>query len=153
MNQQATTVSPLALSAADAHSGYTTAAHAAKSAEHRNIVSQYRPITPSPWGNDAALIADGYHAWVDGLTSLAALVSVVGVWRGYPVADPVIGLLSALAILRIVWHASQAVFARLLDRIAPTVVAELRHTVRHVAGCGQSGMRAGGGPVTVDRLS
>ena len=54
MNQQATTVSSLALSAADAllvsallkiavdaQSGYATAAHDAKSAEHRNILSQY----------------------------------------------------------------------------------------------------------------
>lgn len=54
MNQQATTVSPLTLSAVDAllvsallkiavdaQSGYATAAHDAKSAEHRNILSQY----------------------------------------------------------------------------------------------------------------
>lgn len=82
----------------------------------------------------AALIADGYHARVDGLTSLAVLVSAVGVWLGYPLADPVIGLLIALAILRIVWDASQAVFVRLLDGIDPTVVDELRHTASHVAG-------------------
>ena len=84
--------------------------------------------------NSAALIADGYHARVDGLTSLAVLVSAVGVWLGYPLADPVIGLLIAVAILRIVWDASQAVFVRLLDGIEPTVVDELRHTVSHVAG-------------------
>lgn len=84
--------------------------------------------------NSAALVADGYHARVDGLTSLAVLVSAVGVWLGYPLADPVIGLLIALAILRIVWDASQAVFVRLLDGIDPTVVDELRHIVSHVAG-------------------
>lgn len=54
MNQQATTVSPLELSAedalqvsallkiaVDAQGGYATAARDAKSAEHRNILSQY----------------------------------------------------------------------------------------------------------------
>jgi cation diffusion facilitator family transporter len=41
----------------------------------------------------AALIADGYHARVDGWTSLAVLVGALGVWLGYPLADPVVGLL------------------------------------------------------------
>src|SRR5215216_242828 len=36
----------------------------------------------------AALIADGYHARTDGWTSLAVLVGAVGVWLGYPIADP-----------------------------------------------------------------
>ena len=47
----------------------------------------------------AALIADGYHARVDGLASLAVLVGAVGVWLGYPLADPLVGLLITLAIL------------------------------------------------------
>lgn len=34
--------------------------------------------------NSAALIADGYHARVDGLTSLGVLFSAIGVWLGYP---------------------------------------------------------------------
>ena len=79
-------------------------------------------------------------------------VSAVGVWLGYPLADPVIGLLIAVAILRIVWDASKAVFVRLLDGIDPTVVDELRHTVSHVAGV-RSVMCAGGGPVTAYRLN
>src|SRR5262249_29418587 len=41
----------------------------------------------------AALIADGQHARVDGWTSLAVLVGVLGVWFGYPLADPIIGLI------------------------------------------------------------
>src|SRR5215470_16088432 len=41
----------------------------------------------------AALIADGYHARVDGWTSLAVLAGVFGVWFGYPLADPIVGLL------------------------------------------------------------
>ena len=40
----------------------------------------------------AALVADGYHARVDGWTSLAVLVGALGVWAGYPLADPVVGL-------------------------------------------------------------
>src|SRR5215218_9952156 len=36
----------------------------------------------------AALIADGYHARTDGWTSLAVVLGAVGVWLGYPLADP-----------------------------------------------------------------
>ena len=38
----------------------------------------------------AALIADGYHARVDGLTSLAVLGGAIGVWLGFPLADPIV---------------------------------------------------------------
>ena len=45
--------------------------------------------------NSAALIADGYHARTDGLTSLAVVAGAFGVWLGFPVADPIVGLSSA----------------------------------------------------------
>src|SRR5207253_5186240 len=41
----------------------------------------------------AALEADGQHARVDGLTSLAVLVGAVAVALGFPLADPIVGLL------------------------------------------------------------
>jgi cation diffusion facilitator family transporter len=66
----------------------------------------------------AALVADGYHARTDGWTSLAVLAGAVGVWLGYPLADPIVGLLIAAAILLIVWQSGKAVFTRLLDGVA-----------------------------------
>ncbi len=39
-----------------------------------------------------ALIADGHHARIDGLTSRAVLAGAVGVWLGFPLADPIIGI-------------------------------------------------------------
>src|ERR1700730_10386331 len=56
----------------------------------------------------AALIADGYHARVDGWTSLAVFVGALGVWAGYPLADPVAGLLISAASLGIVWQAGSS---------------------------------------------
>ncbi|HAN57327.1 MAG TPA: cation transporter, partial [Betaproteobacteria bacterium] len=56
----------------------------------------------------AALIADGYHARTDGFTSLAVVLGAVGVWAGFPLADPIIGLLITIAILGIVWQSSKA---------------------------------------------
>jgi cation diffusion facilitator family transporter len=82
----------------------------------------------------AALIAEGYHARVDGLTSLAVLAGAAGVWLGYPWADPVVGLLITAAILKIVWHSGKSVFVRLLDGVDADVVDEIRHTIGHIEG-------------------
>ena len=82
----------------------------------------------------AALVADGYHARVDGLTSLAVLVGAVGVWLGFPLADPIVGLIITLAILRIVWDSAKSVFTRLLDGVDPKVVDEIEHAAAHVPG-------------------
>ena len=82
----------------------------------------------------AALVADGYHARTDGWTSLAVLVGAVGVWLGYPLADPIVGLLISLAILVIVWQSGKAIFTRLLDGVEPEIVEEIRHAAHHVPG-------------------
>lgn len=84
--------------------------------------------------DSAALVADGYHARTDGWTSLAVLFGAVGVWLGFPLVDPIIGLLITLAILRIVWQSAALVFTRLLDGVDPKVIEKIQHTVGHVAG-------------------
>src|SRR5215216_6381469 len=82
----------------------------------------------------AALVADGYHARTDGWTSLTVLAGAVGVWLGYPLADPIVGLLIAVAILVIVWQSGKAVFTRLLDGVEPETVEEIRHAACEVDG-------------------
>jgi cation diffusion facilitator family transporter len=82
----------------------------------------------------AALIADGYHARVDGLTSLAVVLGAIGVWLGLPLADPVVGLIITLMIFGIVWQSAKAVFSRMLDGVEPEVIDELRHAAEHVPG-------------------
>lgn len=82
----------------------------------------------------AALVADGYHARVDGLTSLAVLLGALGVWAGYPLADPIVGLAITLAILNIVRQSAQAVFVRMLDGVEPGVLEQIRHAAAHVPG-------------------
>jgi cation diffusion facilitator family transporter len=58
-----------------------------------------------------ALIADGYHARIDGFVSLAVVASAVVVALGLNVADPVIGLIISLVILRITWQSFRTVQA------------------------------------------
>lgn len=84
--------------------------------------------------NSAALIADGYHARTDGLTSLAVVAGAAGVWLGYPLADPIVGLLITLAIFGIVWQSAKAIFTRMLDGVDPEDLTEIRHAAEHVPG-------------------
>ncbi len=82
----------------------------------------------------AALVADGQHARVDGLTSLAVVAGAAGVGLGFPLADPLVGLGITLAILRIAWESGRQVWARLLDGVDPEVVDEIEHAAAHVTG-------------------
>ena len=58
-----------------------------------------------------ALIADGNHARVDGFVSLSVVASAAFVWLGLRIADPVIGLLITLVILKITWDSWRVVSA------------------------------------------
>ncbi|UWU18069.1 cation diffusion facilitator family transporter (plasmid) [Rhizobium sullae] len=84
--------------------------------------------------NSAALIADGYHARTDGLTSLAVVLGAFGVWMGFPLADPIVGLLITIAIFGIVWQSARSVITRSLDGVEPGITDEIRHAAGHVAG-------------------
>lgn len=79
-----------------------------------------------------ALVADGHHARIDGFTSLAVFVGGLGVWLGFPLADPIVGLLITVVILKVVWDVIKIVFTRLLDGIDPEIIDEIRHAVTHV---------------------
>jgi cation diffusion facilitator family transporter len=60
-----------------------------------------------------ALIADGNHARVDGFVSLGVLLSAGLVALGLQAADPLIGLIITLVILKITWDSWHTV------RVAP----------------------------------
>ena len=51
-----------------------------------------------------ALVADGYHARTDGIVSLAVVASAIFVALGAPIADPLIGMVVTIVILRITWQ-------------------------------------------------
>jgi cation diffusion facilitator family transporter len=78
----------------------------------------------------AALEADGLHARTDGLTSLAVVAGAIGVGLGFPLADPIVGLLIAAAIGYVMVQAARDVFARLLDGVDPAFIATARDVLR-----------------------
>ena len=56
-----------------------------------------------------ALIADGNHARIDGFVSLGVVASAIGVGFGFDRADPLVGLVITLVILRITWDSWRTV--------------------------------------------
>lgn len=70
----------------------------------------------------AALVADGVHARMDGFTSLAVVLGVIGVWAGFPLADPIVGLLIAAAIIILLWGTIKSIGRRLMDGIEPDLL-------------------------------
>jgi len=82
----------------------------------------------------AALVADGLHARTDGLTSLAVLFAVVGTWLGFPILDPIIGILIGVAILFITKDATVAMWYRLMDAIEPEILSEAEAVIQAQAG-------------------
>ncbi len=82
----------------------------------------------------AALIADGYHARTDGLTSLAVVLGAIGVWAGFPLADPFVGLLICITLLGIVWQSAKSVLVRALDGVEPAIIDEIYNAAEHVKG-------------------
>ncbi len=88
------------------------------------LVALYRIRVGNEIGS-AALVADGYHARTDGLTSLAVIAGAAGVWLGYPRADPIVGLLITVAILWVLKGAAAQVFGRLMDAVDPALVNQI----------------------------
>jgi cation diffusion facilitator family transporter len=84
------------------------------------LVAIYRIRTGKQIGS-AALVADGNHARADGFTSLAVLGGAIGVWLGYPLLDPFVGLGIGVAILMIVWNSGRDMYYRVMDAVDPEI--------------------------------
>jgi cation diffusion facilitator family transporter len=97
------------------------------------LVAIYRIRVGSEIGSQA-LIADGLHARTDGLTSIAVVIAAAGVWLGFPLADPLIGLVITAAILWILRDAARAVFRRLMDAVDPELVDDIERVTAGVEG-------------------
>lgn len=95
------------------------------------LVAQFRIVVGRRIGS-AALIADGQHARVDGFTSLAVLAGAVGVWLGYPILDPLVGLLITVAILFIVKGSAVSMWRRMMDAVDPEVVDAIERSASEV---------------------
>ena len=92
------------------------------------LVATYRIRVGRRIGS-AALVADGVHARTDGFTSLAVVGGAIGVMAGFPLADPLIGLLITVAILAVLRGAATDIYRRLMDAVDPDLTAEATSTL------------------------
>lgn len=93
--------------------------------------------------NSVPLVADGQHSRIDGLTSLAALLGLIGVRVGLPLADPIAGLLITVVIISVVYSTTRSVLQRLLDAVDPHLVPAIITSASSVEGVeGSSEVRA-----------
>ena len=97
------------------------------------LVALYRIRVGTRIGS-AALKADGVHARVDGLTSLAVVVGAGGVAAGFPAADPIVGLAIAVVIVALLGVAARDVFRRLLDGVDPALLAAAQEALARQPG-------------------
>lgn len=82
----------------------------------------------------AALIAEGQHARADGLSSIAVVLGVVGVWAGFRRADAIVGLLIGLLVIAILLKTMGTVLSRLLDGVEEGVIDTMTSTAGAVDG-------------------
>ncbi|MFI6481218.1 cation diffusion facilitator family transporter [Nonomuraea sp. NPDC050663] len=101
-------------------------------------VARYRIKVGKEIGS-AALVADGLHARTDGFTSLAVLVSALGAFLGFPIADPIVGLAITAAILFVLRDAAREIYHRLMDAVDPSLVDQARTVLAATPGVRQVG--------------
>ncbi|WP_287933429.1 cation diffusion facilitator family transporter [Arthrobacter sp.] len=82
----------------------------------------------------AALVADGVHARIDGFTSLAVVLGAGGVMLGFPLADPIVGLLISAAIIVLLWGTVRSIGRRLMDGIEPELADKALAALRGTPG-------------------
>lgn len=97
------------------------------------LVAIYRIRTGRRIGS-TALIAEGNHARADGLTSLAVVLAVIGVWLGFPQADAIVGLLISAVILWILYESTRSVIHRLMDGVDADTLTHIETVAAAVPG-------------------
>ncbi|OLT41131.1 cation diffusion facilitator family transporter [Saccharomonospora sp. CUA-673] len=97
------------------------------------LVAQYRIRVGRQIGS-AALVADGLHARTDGFTSLAVVAGAGGTMLGFPIADPIVGLVITVAILGVLRGAAREVLGRLMDAVEPDLTERVELAAAKVDG-------------------
>ena len=97
------------------------------------VVAIYRIRVGRQIGS-AALVADGVHARTDGFTSLAVVLGAIGVMLGFPLADPIVGLLISIVIVVLLVGTVRSVGARLMDAVEPRYLDRLERALADTPG-------------------
>jgi cation diffusion facilitator family transporter len=85
------------------------------------------------------LHADAMHTQSDVFTSCAVIVSLAAVWLGYPILDPIGGMVVAVFIAHTGWEIARDTSSVLSDRVvlAEDAIRQVVMSTPHVVGCHQ----------------
>jgi len=97
------------------------------------LVARWRMKVGKEIGS-AALVAEGYHARVDGWTSLAVLVGAVGVLLGVPMMDPLAGVVITMAIFWTAYSSGKPTFLHVFDGVEPGIIDDIHESAQQVTG-------------------
>ncbi len=88
--------------------------------------------------------AEANHSWLDTISSLGALVGLVGVALGYRWADPIAGFAVTLFILHVGWEVTSEIVHHLMDGVEPEHVDFWTQWTRHFGPSVRLRAKAGG---------
>jgi cation diffusion facilitator family transporter len=103
------------------------------------IVARYR-LKVGKEIRSLALMAEGHHARVDALTSVGVVVGLGLVALGFPLADPVVGLIITAFIFSIVLEVGKDLIPRLVGKTEDHDVDEIRAIAGQVDGVKEVGL-------------
>jgi cation diffusion facilitator family transporter len=86
-----------------------------------------------------ALMAEGHHARVDALTSFGVVIGLTFVWLGFPLGDPLAGLIIILFIFSIVLEVGKDLLTRIVGKTEDHELDEIRTIARYVEGVKEVG--------------
>jgi len=96
-------------------------------------VAQYKRIVARRI-QSVTMEAEATHSWLDTLSSLGALIGLIGVRLGYKWADPVAGFAVTLFILHVGYEVTSEIVHHLMDGVDPEQMEEVRKAAEGVAG-------------------
>ena len=102
------------------------------------IVARYR-LTIGNEIHSHALMAEGYHARVDALTSLGVVVGLIFVALGFPLADPLVGLIITAFIFSIVFEVGKNLLTRIVGKTEDHDLDEIRTIAKEMDGVKEVG--------------
>lgn len=96
-------------------------------------VAQYKRVVARRI-QSVTMQAEATHSWLDTLSSLGALVGLIGVSLGFRWADPVAGFAVTLFILHVAYEVTSEIVHHLMDGVDPDHVEAARRAVTALPG-------------------
>jgi cation diffusion facilitator family transporter len=84
--------------------------------------------------NSVTMQAEANHSWLDTISSLGALVGLIGVAFGYWWADPIAGFAITLFIVHVFWEVSSEIVSHLMDGVEVEHLEAARQAAESVSG-------------------